>query len=50
VTQNNHKRRAEAFDGELDASNLGGRYDVTGDPDNEEITQALIEDDLCWYA
>ncbi len=46
VPQHHHQPGAEAGGGELDAAHPGGRHDVAGDANDEQIAQPLIEDDL----
>src|ERR1700686_1201711 len=46
VAQYHHQASAELFGGELDAADLGRSNDVTGDANDEEIAQALVEDDF----
>ena len=50
VTQHHNERCAEPFRGELHAADLRGSDDVSGNADDEEIPQALVEHDLCWDA
>ena len=46
MTQDDHQSRAELFRGEFDAADLRRRDDIAGDPDDEQISEALIEDDF----
>ena len=50
MADHHHQARAEALGGELDAAHLRRRDDVAGDADDEEIAEALIEDDLGGHA
>ena len=50
MTQHHNERCAEPFCGKFHAADLRRRDDVSGNADDEEITQALVENDLCWYA
>jgi hypothetical protein len=50
MAQHHNERCAEPFCGKFDAADLRGRDDVSSDADDEEIAQALVENDLCWYA
>jgi hypothetical protein len=47
MTLNHNERCAEPFCGKFHAADLRGRDDVSGNTDDEEITQALVENDLC---
>ena len=49
VAQHHHQAGAELFGGELDAADLGWGDDVAGDADDEQIAEALIEDDFDRY-
>ena len=49
MPQNHDKPGAEPRRGKLDTANLRGRRDVSGDTDDEEVTEALIEYDLSGY-
>ena len=49
VAQNHHEPSAEPCRGELDATDLRSSDDVSGNADNEQVAQALVEDDLCWH-
>ena len=44
--EHHHQPGAEAFGRELDAADLGGRDDVAGDADHEQVAQALVKDDF----
>jgi hypothetical protein len=44
MPKDHHQARAKARSGELDAADLGGSDNVSGNPDDEKIAQALIED------
>ena len=46
VAHDHHQARAEALGRELDAADLRRRDDVARDADDEQIAQALVEDDL----
>jgi hypothetical protein len=46
VPQDHHQPRTEAVGCELDALHERGGDDVARYPDHEQITQALVEDDL----
>ena len=46
VTENNHELRAETLGRELNASYLRGSDNVSGHPDDEEVPETLIENDL----
>jgi hypothetical protein len=48
VPQDDNQPRVEPSSRELDTTNLRRGHDVTGDPDDEQVSQALIEYDLCW--
>jgi hypothetical protein len=47
VAQHHNERRAEALRGELNTADLRGCDDVSGNADDEQIAQPLVEDDLC---
>ena len=47
VSQNHHQPCAEPLCGELDAADLRGGDDVSGNADDKQVAKALIEDDLC---
>jgi hypothetical protein len=49
VAQNHNERRAEPLCGELNAADLRGSDDVSGNADDKQVAQALVEDDLCRY-
>ena len=46
VAEHHDETRPEPLGGELHAAHLRRRHDVAGDADDEEIAEALIEDDL----
>src|SRR5690606_7715147 len=46
VPKHDDQRRAEPLRSEFDAPDLRGGDDVTGDPDDEEISEPLVEDDF----
>ena len=46
MAEDDDESGAEPLGRELDAADLGGRDDVAGDPDDEQIAQSLVEDDL----
>ena len=50
VAEHDDQPRAEALGGELDAADLRRRDDVAGDADDEQVAQALVEDDLGRHA
>ncbi len=50
VSQHHDESCAEPFRGELDAADLRGSHDVSGNTDHEQIPKALIEDDLRWHS
>jgi hypothetical protein len=50
VTQHHDQRCAKALGGKFHAADLRGGDDISGNADDEEITQALVENDLCRYA
>jgi hypothetical protein len=50
VTQHHDERCGEPFSSKFDAADLKGRDDISGNANDEEITQALVEDDLCRYS
>jgi hypothetical protein len=50
VPQNHHQSRAEPSRSELDAADLRRSDDVTGNADDKQIAQTLVEDDLCWHS
>ena len=50
VTEHHNEPCAEPFCGKFHAADLRGRDDVSGHADDEQIAQALVEDDLCRYA
>ncbi len=47
MAQNHNERCAEPLCGELRAPDLGGGDDVSGNADDKQVAQALVEDDLC---
>ena len=46
VSHHDDQSGAEALGGELDAADLGGGHDVAGYANDEQILEALVEDDL----
>src|SRR5688572_13439670 len=50
MAEHHDEPRAEPLRRELDAADLRGRHDVAGDADDEEVTEALVEDDLRGHA
>jgi hypothetical protein len=50
VAQHHDERCPKPFCGKLDAPDLRGRDDISGNADNKQVAQALIEHDLCWHA
>src|SRR3981081_3390620 len=46
VSQHDHQASTELLGGELDTADQGRSDDVAGDTNDEQITQALIEDDF----
>ena len=50
MAEHHHQARAEGLGGELDAADLGGRDDVAGDADDEQVAESLIEDQLRGHA
>jgi hypothetical protein len=46
VSEHDHRPCAEACARQLDAANPRGHDDVAGDTDDEEVTEALVEDQL----
>jgi hypothetical protein len=46
VAQHDDERRPEPLGGELDAADLRGRDDIAGNADDEQVAEALVEDDL----
>src|SRR5687768_6593656 len=50
MPQSHHQRRAEPGGRELDAADLRRSDDVSGNPDDEQVAQALVEDDLRGHA
>ena len=46
MSEHHDEPRAEALGGELDAADLRRRDDVPGHADDEQVAQALVEDDL----
>ena len=50
VPEHHHQAGAERFGRELDAADLRGRDDVAGHADDEQVAEALIEDDLGRHA
>ena len=46
VPQHHHQSGAVPRRGKLDAADLGGRDDVPGHPDHEQVAETLVEDDL----
>jgi hypothetical protein len=50
VTEYDDQSRAESLGCELDASDLRRRDDVTGNPDDEEVSESLIEHQLGGHA
>ena len=46
MTEDDDELRAELFDGELDALKRGRADDVPGDADDEELAEALVEEEL----
>jgi hypothetical protein len=49
VAEDHHEPGAELRGGELDAADQGGSDDVSRHPDDEQVAQALVEDDLDRY-
>ena len=49
VPENHHQPCAKPPRGELDAADLRGRDDVSGNADDEQVAKALIEDNLCGH-
>jgi hypothetical protein len=49
MAEYDHEPRAISRGSELHAPHLRRRHDVSGDADDKEITEALIEDDLGWH-
>lgn len=43
MAKDHHQSRAKTRRGELDTAHLGGSNNVSGDPDDEKIAQALVE-------
>ena len=50
VPEHDHQARAEGLGGELDAADLGGRDDVAGHADHEQVPEPLVEDELRRHA
>ena len=50
MAEHHHESRMEAFRGELHRAHLGRRHDVSGHTDDQEVAQALVEDNLCGHA
>jgi hypothetical protein len=48
VAENHDERSVEPLRGEFDAADLRRSHDVPGNPDDEEVAQALVEDDFRW--
>ena len=46
MAEDHHQPRVVARGGEFHAADLRGSHDIAGDPDDEEVAQALIEHDL----
>jgi hypothetical protein len=49
VTQHHDESGAEPPRGELDTADLRRGDDVSGNTDDKQVTQTLIEDDLRWH-
>src|SRR5687767_13275899 len=49
VPQHDDQPGLEPRRSELDATHLRRSHNVTGDPDDEQVSQTLIEHDLCRY-
>ena len=49
MAKHHHQASTEFFGGELHAADQGRSNDVTGDTNDEQVAQALIEDDLHGY-
>jgi hypothetical protein len=47
VAQNHNEPCAEPLRGELNTADLRGSDDVSGNADNKQVAQAVVEDDLC---
>lgn len=47
VPQNHDQPGTEPRRGELDTADLRGSDDVSGNADDKQVAQALVEDDLC---
>src|SRR5882672_1049366 len=47
MAQHHDESRAESRNREFDAADLRWRDDVAGDPDDEQVTESLPEDQLC---
>ena len=50
MAKNDDQPRPESLRRELHAADLGRRNDVSGDTDDEQITNALVENNLGWHA
>ena len=48
VAEDDNKASVKPGSRELDAADLRGRDDVAGDADDEEVTEALVEDEFGW--
>jgi hypothetical protein len=48
MPKHHHQARAQASRSKLDAADLRGSDDVASHADNEQVSQALVEDDLGW--
>jgi hypothetical protein len=48
VAEDDNKTSVKPGSRELDAADLRGSDDVAGDTDNEEVAEALVEDELGW--
>ena len=49
VAQHHDESCAESICGELDATDLRRRHDVSSNTDDKQVSKALVEYDLCWH-